>query len=127
MTYWWPVAASGRNSGVLYAGFYCLSDSLKAKLTGDGNRQLADYCDERGLGVNRCDKLVVAKNADEFPVLDEQLARAMKNGAELQEITAEEARETALRIRNAVSPAFACAMSFSEYTFQHFDTPTNQL
>ena len=78
MTCWWPVAASGRNSGVLYAGFYCLSDSLKAKLTRDGNRQLADYCDERGLDVNRCDKLVVAKNADEFPVLDEQLARAMK-------------------------------------------------
>ena len=29
-----------------------------------------DYCRERSLGINRCGKLVVAKNADELPVLD---------------------------------------------------------
>lgn len=28
---------SGRNSGVLHAGFYYTADSLKAKLTRDGN------------------------------------------------------------------------------------------
>jgi L-2-hydroxyglutarate oxidase LhgO len=55
--------ASGRNSGVLHAGFYYTADSLKARLTRDGNRQLTEYCAERGLGINRCGKLVVAKNA----------------------------------------------------------------
>jgi L-2-hydroxyglutarate oxidase LhgO len=30
--------SSGRNSGVLHAGFYYSADSLKAKFTRDGNR-----------------------------------------------------------------------------------------
>jgi L-2-hydroxyglutarate oxidase LhgO len=85
--------ASGRNSGVLHAGFYYSPDSLKARLTRDGNRQLADYCADHGLGINRCGKLVVAKNPDEWPVLDELLRRAKRNGIELQSITEQEARE----------------------------------
>ena len=91
--------ASGRNSGVLHAGFYYSADSLKARLTRDGNRQLTDYCAEHGLGINRCGKLVVAKNADELPVLDELLARARQNGVQLQEITEEDAREIEPRVR----------------------------
>jgi L-2-hydroxyglutarate oxidase LhgO len=32
--------ASGRNSGVLHAGFYYTADSLKARFTREGNRRL---------------------------------------------------------------------------------------
>lgn len=39
--------ASGRNSGVLHAGFYYTADSLKARFTRDGNRELSVYCAER--------------------------------------------------------------------------------
>jgi len=91
--------ASGRNSGVLHAGFYYTADSLKARLTRDGNRQLTEYCAERNLGINRCGKLVVAKNADELPVLDELLVRARHNGVELQDISAAEAAEIEPRVR----------------------------
>ena len=33
---------SGRNSGVLHAGFYYTADSLKARFTRDGNAALKD-------------------------------------------------------------------------------------
>lgn len=38
---------SGRNSGVLHAGFYYSADSLKAKFTRDGNIQLKEYCKKK--------------------------------------------------------------------------------
>ncbi len=85
--------ASGRNSGVLHAGFYYAADSLKARFTVEGNRQLTAYCEERGLHINRCGKLVVAQDESELAGLDELLRRGRTNGVELQEVTAEEARE----------------------------------
>ena len=36
--------ASGRNSGVLHAGFYYTADSLKARFTKEGNQRLTEYC-----------------------------------------------------------------------------------
>jgi L-2-hydroxyglutarate oxidase LhgO len=91
--------ASGRNSGVLHAGFYYSADSFKARFTRAGNRRLAEYCDERGLHINRCGKLVVAKNAAEAGVMDELLARAERNGVELADISADEAHEIEPRVK----------------------------
>ena len=39
--------ASGRNSGVLHAGFYYTADSFKARFTRDGNQKLTKYCDSK--------------------------------------------------------------------------------
>src|SRR5262245_10331646 len=43
--------ASSRNSGVLHAGFYYAAESLKARLTRDGNRRLTAWCEEHGIPV----------------------------------------------------------------------------
>src|SRR5688572_18464260 len=63
--------ASGRNSGVLHAGFYYTADSLKARFTRIGNRLLTEYCERKKLPIRRCGKLVVAKDASDLPQLDE--------------------------------------------------------
>ena len=62
---------SGRNSGVLHAGFYYTADSLKARFSRDGTRQWTEMCQERGLAINRCGKLVVAKGPEELEGLAE--------------------------------------------------------
>lgn len=82
--------ASGRNSGVLHAGFYYTADSLKARFTRDGNKKLTEYCDAKNIKINKCGKLVVAQNESELKWLDELMVRASKNGVPLESITAEE-------------------------------------
>ena len=52
--------ASGRNSGVLHAGFYYKPDTYKAKFTVAGNSTWRSFCEEEQLPINRCGKLVVA-------------------------------------------------------------------
>ena len=91
--------ASGRNSGVLHAGFYYSADSLKARLTREGNRALTVYCRERQLPINGCGKLVVARTAAELAGLDELARRGMKNGVPLEALSAEDARKIEPRIK----------------------------
>lgn len=91
--------ASGRNSGVLHAGFYYTPDSMKAQLTKDGNKEMQDYCLSNGIPINKCGKLVVTKNEDELQSLDVLLERGKANGIELENITESEAREIEPRAR----------------------------
>ncbi len=76
--------ASGRNSGVLHAGFYYAPDSLKARLTARGNRLLREFCAERDVPVHACGKVVVATNDDQLPALDELARRGQANGVRLE-------------------------------------------
>jgi len=105
--------ASGRNSGVLHAGFYYTADSLKARFTRDGNRALAAYCDAKGLPLNRCGKLVVARTVADHPQMDELLRRGVANGVVLESITEAEARVIEPRVKTCEraiwSPATATA------------------
>lgn len=91
--------ASGRNSGVLHAGFYYSADSMKARLCRLGNAELRAYCEERKLPINKCGKLVVARSADELATLDELLRRGHANGVELEKITAADARKIEPRVK----------------------------
>jgi (S)-2-hydroxyglutarate dehydrogenase len=99
--------ASTRNSGVLHAGFYYSSDSLKAKFTKVGNQLLTQYCEDNKLPINRCGKLVVAKNHHELIYLDELLKRGKKNGIELQEISADDALRIEPRVKTTERALFS--------------------
>ena len=91
--------ASGRNSGVLHAGFYYSADSLKAKFTRLGNQELTEYCESRDLKINKCGKLVVAKSESELKTLDDLLFRGRQNGVSLQSITEKEAKAIEPRVK----------------------------
>lgn len=91
--------ASGRNSGVLHAGFYYTRDSLKAKFTRLGNQLLTEYCEQKKIPLNKCGKLVVAKDANDLPSLDELFKRGRDNGVILQELSEEDARAIEPRVK----------------------------
>lgn len=76
--------ASGRNSGVLHAGFYYAPDSLKAQLTRRGNVLLHEFCAEHGVAVRTCGKVVVTTAPDQLPALDTLAARGEANGVPLE-------------------------------------------
>jgi L-2-hydroxyglutarate oxidase LhgO len=91
--------ASGRNSGVLHAGFYYSADSLKAKFTRLGNEAMTAYCEARGIRLNKCGKLVVAKDESELAQLDELMSRGARNKVPLELVTEEEARAIEPRVK----------------------------
>jgi L-2-hydroxyglutarate oxidase len=105
--------ASGRNSGIIHAGFYYSADSLKAKLTRSGNRAMIEYCEAKKIPLKRCGKLVVAKDEDDLPRLDELLRRGVANGVPLENLTEKQAREIEPRVkthqRAIFSPSTASA------------------
>jgi len=82
--------SSGRNSGVLHAGFYYTSDSLKAKFTCEGNALMRQYCNDNNLRINECKKVVVAMNEQELESLYELERRGKANGVDVRLITTEE-------------------------------------
>jgi len=85
--------SSGRNSGVLHAGFYYSADSLKAKFTRVGNAKMHEFCKKRGLRINECAKVVVAQNDKELEGLEELKRRGDVNGVELSWMSETELKE----------------------------------
>ncbi len=75
---------SGRNSGVLHAGFYYSADSLKAKFCREGCAAWKDYVAKHSLKINPCQKVVVATNEEERLGIHELKKRGDANGVDVQ-------------------------------------------
>lgn len=99
--------ASGRNSGVLHAGFYYDADSLKARYTKAGNRLLTDYCLEHGLPINRCGKVVVAAAPEEVEGIYELKRRGERNAIDLRLIDPHELAQLEPNARTVEAALFS--------------------
>ena len=76
--------ASGRNSGVLHAGFYYSPDSLKAKFCREGNSELRQLCQRHNIPVLNTGKIVVAKNTRELKELEKLYLRGQQNEVKIE-------------------------------------------
>ena len=78
------VHASGRNSGVLHAGFYYSPDSLKAKFCRLGNLELRKFCKENNLQILETGKVVVCQDKQDVARLEELYRRGVANGVNIE-------------------------------------------
>jgi L-2-hydroxyglutarate oxidase LhgO len=78
------VHASGRNSGVLHAGFYYSPDSLKAKFCKLGNLELRKFCKENNLRILESGKVVVCQDKKDVLRLEELYRRGIENGIDIE-------------------------------------------
>jgi len=76
--------ASGRNSGVLHAGFYYSPDSLKAKFCREGNEQLRFFIAKYGVPYINPGKIVLAQNIEQVAGLQKLYNRGVANGVQLE-------------------------------------------
>jgi L-2-hydroxyglutarate oxidase LhgO len=76
--------ASGRNSGVIHAGFYYSPDSLKAKFCKEGNAELKKLAMKHNIPVKQIGKVVVVRNELESQRLGELFNRGVKNGIDIE-------------------------------------------
>lgn len=81
---------SGRNSGVVHAGFAYDTGTLKAKLCIEGNDGMEQLADELGFRFKRCGKVLVGQNEEDLASLRRTLAQGEKNGAKGLSLISEE-------------------------------------
>jgi L-2-hydroxyglutarate oxidase LhgO len=70
---------SSRNSEVVHAGLYYPPGSRKAVLCRNGRERLYSYCAQRGVGLRKCGKFIVAPEGDQQVALEALFANAQAN------------------------------------------------
>ena len=81
---------SSRNSGVIHAGMYYPTSSLKANLCVKGNEMLYDYAIGKGIDHTKTGKLIISSTEEEHLKLVQIYNQGKENGVELEMITSKE-------------------------------------
>ncbi|TDX63425.1 L-2-hydroxyglutarate oxidase LhgO [Methylosinus sp. sav-2] len=107
---------SSRNSGVIHAGLYYPTGSLRHRLCVEGRRALYAFAQSHGVAHRRLGKLIVATEPGEEEKLDALLANGRANGVEgLAACSAAEARR--------LEPALSCAAALLSAETGVIDAP----
>lgn len=73
---------TGHNSGVIHSGIYYKPGSYKARNCVDGRHQLVAFCNENGVNMDICGKVIVATHEDEIHGLTAIFNRGLQNEIE---------------------------------------------
>lgn len=92
---------SSRNSGVVHSGIYYPTGSLKARLCVQGRELLYQLAASRGVGHQRCGKLIVAQEGQQAALATLHQQGLLNGVSDLVSLTATEANE--------YEPAVRCA------------------
>lgn len=84
---------SGRNSGVIHAGYNLKPGSAKAQYCVEGNAQLRAYCNERDVAVKEGGILIVARTEAEISVIEELERRGTANGTSVRLLTPDQIKD----------------------------------
>src|SRR5882724_12051858 len=93
--------ASGRNSGVLHAGLYYATDSLKARFCSQGAKKMKAFAAEKQIPVHQTGKVILASRADQQPSLEALWHRATENGIPVEKIDESRLRDIEPAARTA--------------------------
>ena len=83
---------SSRNSGVIHAGMYYASGSLKANLCVLGNKYLYEYIALKNISHKKLGKLIVASSEKEVNRLENIYSQGIFNGVDISLISRDEAK-----------------------------------
>jgi L-2-hydroxyglutarate oxidase LhgO len=100
--------SSGRNSGVMHSGIYYPAGSLKARVCGEGAREMVAWCEDRGLPVRRCGKVLVPVKEEDGPQVSVLLERARQNGVRAERLDGLALAELEPEARSATGEAIWC-------------------
>ena len=84
---------TGHNSGVIHSGIYYKPNSFKAEFTRKGNQSIVEFCQTYDLPYKVCGKFIVATRKSELSALQNLYQRGLKNGLEVEKVSAEEIKE----------------------------------
>lgn len=106
---------SSRNSGVIHAGMYYPTGSLKAHACVRGMQLLYAYCADHGVAHRRTGKLIVASSDGDRVRLTALAAQAQVNGVEVRWLESAQA--------SALEPALHCAAALESPNTGIVDAP----
>jgi L-2-hydroxyglutarate oxidase LhgO len=84
---------TGHNSGVIHSGIYYKPGSYKARLCVEGKNLMYAFCEQHGIKVERCGKVIVATSDAELPRLQMIYERGQANGVPCELIEGDRLRE----------------------------------